>query len=164
MLSLPKSLCKSLDQKFKNFWWGFPSGKMHNLTLKGWSSICSSKAKGGQGLRKMAPTNTAPITKLGWRFISQPNSLWVSTLTRTYVKNEDFWELTPSPTNSWFWKGLLKTRSILKQSLCNQIYNGSSTKIWQDAWIDPYYPWLQATTNFYCNLPRCYVNCEQPFQ
>jgi len=37
---LPKSLCTALDKGFKDFWWGFPKGKSHNLSLKSWRSIC----------------------------------------------------------------------------------------------------------------------------
>jgi hypothetical protein len=31
---LPKSLCKRIDQLFKNFWWGFPPKKIRNFSLK----------------------------------------------------------------------------------------------------------------------------------
>jgi hypothetical protein len=30
----PDILCHRLDNAFRNFWWGFPKGKTHNLTLK----------------------------------------------------------------------------------------------------------------------------------
>jgi hypothetical protein len=32
----PANFCQKLDQSFKNFWWGFPSKKTRNLTLKSW--------------------------------------------------------------------------------------------------------------------------------
>ncbi|GLT66709.1 hypothetical protein SLA2020_390620 [Shorea laevis] len=41
---LPKSFCSKLDRLFKNFWWGFPPNKAHNLCLKSWQSICLPKA------------------------------------------------------------------------------------------------------------------------
>ena len=31
---IPNSCCKELDKTFKNFWWGFPSKKSRNLSLK----------------------------------------------------------------------------------------------------------------------------------
>jgi hypothetical protein len=62
---LPSSFCKTLDLRFKDFWWGFPLDKFRNLCLKSWDSICLPRNQGGLGLRKMITTNLALITKLG---------------------------------------------------------------------------------------------------
>lgn len=40
---LPKSMCKTLNTSFKNFLWGFPKEKNHNLSLKSWKSISQPK-------------------------------------------------------------------------------------------------------------------------
>jgi hypothetical protein len=37
---LPRDICDKLDKLFKDFWWGFPSGKFRNLTLKSLDSLC----------------------------------------------------------------------------------------------------------------------------
>jgi hypothetical protein len=76
---LPSSLCKTLDRRFKDFWWGFPLDKSRHLSLKSWDSICLPRNQGGLGLRKMFPTNLALITTLGWKFLHS-NSLWVQHL------------------------------------------------------------------------------------
>jgi hypothetical protein len=73
---LPSSFCRTLDRRFKDFWWGFPPDKCRNLSLKSWDSICLPRNQGGLGLRKMSTTNLALITKLGWKFL-HTNSLWV---------------------------------------------------------------------------------------
>jgi hypothetical protein len=44
---LPASISLKLDRMFKNFWWGFPSKKTRNLTLKSWDSLCTPKSLGG---------------------------------------------------------------------------------------------------------------------
>jgi hypothetical protein len=31
---LPDNICSKLDKMFKDFWWGFPKEKIHNLSLK----------------------------------------------------------------------------------------------------------------------------------
>jgi hypothetical protein len=67
---LPKTFCRKLDQCFKNFWWGFPPKKSRNLSLKSWNSLCSPKALGGLGFRKMEDVNLALITKLGWKLLT----------------------------------------------------------------------------------------------
>jgi hypothetical protein len=50
---LPMSFCNELDRIFKKIWWGFPSKKTRNLSLKAWDSLCIPKQLGGMGLRKM---------------------------------------------------------------------------------------------------------------
>jgi hypothetical protein len=43
---LPRSISTSLDRIFKNLWWGFPTHKSRNLSLKSWNSICTPKVEG----------------------------------------------------------------------------------------------------------------------
>ena len=62
---LPKSICSQLDRTFKNLWWGFPTSKTRNLSLKSWNSLCILKALGGLGLKRMKEVNLALIAKLG---------------------------------------------------------------------------------------------------
>lgn len=57
--TMPKSWCLDIDRAFKNFWWGFQPEKKRNLTLKAWSSICSSKAGGALGILSMRELNIA---------------------------------------------------------------------------------------------------------
>jgi hypothetical protein len=94
---LPDLICNSLDKIFKDFWWGFPKDKTRNLSLKSWSSMCIPKALGGLGLRQMKAMNLALITKLGWKFISNQDSLWVKQFRAKYIKYGDFFS-TSHPT------------------------------------------------------------------
>ena len=92
---LPKSFCRRLDQLFKNFWWGFPSEKLKNLSLKSWNSLCSPKAMGGLGFRKMEDVNLALILKLSWKLLTHLKSLWVDQLQGKYISFGSF--LSPLP-------------------------------------------------------------------
>ena len=92
---LPSSLCSSLDRMFKNFWWGFPSKKTKNLSLKSWDSFCLPKDQGGLGFKKMKEVNLALISKLGWKPHTNFNSAWVSQLQGKYLSSGSF--LSPSP-------------------------------------------------------------------
>jgi len=93
---LPSSLCKILDRRFKDFWWGFSMDKSRNLSLKSWDSICLPRPQGGLGLRKMSTTNLALITKLGWKFLNS-NSLWVQHLHKKYIQYDSFFFLLHLP-------------------------------------------------------------------
>jgi hypothetical protein len=48
------------------------------LSIKSWNSICSPKALGGLGIRKMKDVNIALISKLGWKLLTGSDSLWAS--------------------------------------------------------------------------------------
>jgi hypothetical protein len=74
----PDGLCKQLDRAFKIFWWGFPKDKTRNLSLKSWNSLCLPNDQGGLGFRLMKEVNLSLISKLGWKMLSNHNSLWVS--------------------------------------------------------------------------------------
>jgi hypothetical protein len=92
---LPKIFCRKLDQLFMNFWWGFSPKKIRNLSLKSWNSICSPKALGGLGFRKMEEVNLALISKLGWKLLSPSDSMWVNQLQGKYLLSGSF--LFPPP-------------------------------------------------------------------
>lgn len=52
-----------------------------------------------------------------------------------YLKHDSFWTASASPTSSWLWKSILRSRSILQQGFCHLIQDGSLTKVWTDTWI-----------------------------
>lgn len=61
---LPTSIGNSLDKILRDFWWGFPKGKIRNLTLKSWSSLCTPRDVGGLGFQLMKNVNLALLAKL----------------------------------------------------------------------------------------------------
>lgn len=46
-----------------------------------------------------------------------------------------FLECKPKSSNSWLWKGLLKTRVLLSKGICYQIFNDISINVWSQPWI-----------------------------
>ncbi|GLT53081.1 hypothetical protein SLA2020_263770 [Shorea laevis] len=132
---LPDLICNSLDKIFKDFWWGFPKDKTRNLSLKSWSSMCIPRALGGLGLRQMKAMNLALITKLGWKFISNQDSLWVKQFSAKYIKYGDFFSTSISTNASAIWKGILQSKSVLVSNACIQISKFTRLPIWTSSWI-----------------------------
>ena len=134
---LPISCCHELDKIFKNFWWGFPSKKTRNLTLKAWDSLCIPKVLGGLGIRKMREVNWALISKLGWKILTKSDSLWVAQLQGKYLHSNSFLSPHPSFSSSfsWLWKGILKSHSFITKGACNRIHSSSYLPIWSSPWI-----------------------------
>ena len=132
---LPKILCKILHTNFKNFWWGFPKDKSHNLTLKSWKFICQPKKLGGLGIKQMTNVNKALLTKTGSEVSEKNNGLWYKILVAKYLRHTNFWQATQNQSDSYFWKGILQTRETLSKGRCIQINNGANTSLWDSPWI-----------------------------
>ena len=127
---LPNSFCSKLDRIFKKNWWGFPTKKARNLSLKAWDSLCISKVLGGLSLRKMKEVNLALISKLGWKLLNRSNSMWVTHLHCKYLNSSSLLSLTPLSSSSWLWKGIQKTLSFVSKGACNRIHSSFSLSIW----------------------------------
>lgn len=72
---LPKKVLKATDTTLKNFWWGFKDDHKHHYHPKAWNVICVPKEIGGLRLRKMEDVNQAMLAKLGWKLITNKDSL-----------------------------------------------------------------------------------------
>lgn len=83
--ALPKSWCLEIDRGLKKFWWGHKLDKVHNLSLKSWSSMCLPKSEGGLGFQAVYDMNQALLSKLASKVATDEQSLWVRTLKGKYL-------------------------------------------------------------------------------
>jgi hypothetical protein len=93
------------------------------------------KELGGLGLRKMKEVNLALISKLGWKLLTNFDSMWVSQLHCKYLLSSSFLSPSSLSSSSWLWKGILKSISIISKGACNRIHSFSSLPIWSSTWI-----------------------------
>jgi len=124
----PDILCCRLDTSFKNFWWGFPKGKNHNLSLKSWNSLCLPKDHGGMGFRLMKDINISLITKFGWKILSNHDCLWVSIFKEKYIKYGSLISC-PLGLGSYVWNGIKSIVPLLKLGSCYVLHISSSLTI-----------------------------------
>lgn len=144
--ALPKSWCLEIDRRLKKFWWGHKLDKVHNLSLKSWSSMCLPKSEGGLGFQAVYDMNQALLSKLAWKVVTNEQSLWVRILKGKYLQQGSFWETVWNPQASWVWKGILKMRPHLERGLCWLVGNGVNISIWRDPWI-PFIPGFKPSYN-----------------
>jgi hypothetical protein len=131
---LPDGLCNQMDEAFKKIWWGFPKDKVHNLSLKSWKSLCSPKDQGGLGFRLMKDVNLSLISKLGWKLLSNHDSLWVSLFTTKHIKYGNL--LSSSlKSGSWLWNSIKATLTLLAAGACFISHIHSTLLIWSSPWI-----------------------------
>jgi hypothetical protein len=96
--------------------------------------MCLPKDQGGLGFKLMMDVNLSLISKLGWKLLSNHNSLWVSLFQQKYIKYSNF--LSSSLTSgSWIWNGIKATLPIISIGACFSPHNNSSLPIWSSPWI-----------------------------
>jgi hypothetical protein len=88
----------------------------------------------------MREVNLALISKLGWKLLTNSDSLWMTQLQGKYLNSNSFLFLpSSSSSSSWLWKGILKSYSFISKGACNRIHSSSSLLIWSSPWIPNIY-------------------------
>ena len=100
-----------------------------------WKSICQPKSMGGLGLRRFEDMNLALGSKIDWNVISEGTSMSLSILRAKYLNRYSLWHARPRMKDSFVWKGVLKTREIIKKGTCDLIGDEKSMDIWNYNWI-----------------------------
>ena len=59
---IPDSLCAELTGLIRNFWWGQKQDEK-KMSWLSWDKLCSSKAEGGLGFKKLKEFNLALLAK-----------------------------------------------------------------------------------------------------
>lgn len=78
--------------------------KIHLLS---WDKLLHPMDQGGLYLRYARQTNVAFLTKLGWRVLTEPNTLWSRVLRNKYCKGRcDIDTFTPKNNMSNVWRGI----------------------------------------------------------
>lgn len=83
----------------------------------------------------MADVNKAMIAKLGWRLITNEDSMWSRALLAKYCRRFDYLSASERGGKSWIWRSLLQVRDIIKAGLCWQVRNGAQLNIWCTLWV-----------------------------
>jgi hypothetical protein len=113
---------------------GFPNDKSRNLSLKSWSSLCLPKDQGGLGFKLMKDVDLSLISKLGWKLLTNHDSIWVPLFTNKYIKYANLFSCPLSP-GSWIWHGIKSTIPLLTRGTCFVPHYNSSLPIWSSPWI-----------------------------
>ena len=132
--NLPKSLCDDLDRKVRRFLWGGNSEqkKVHKVC---WEVVTKNKECGGLGIRSMRHVNSAFMMKLGWRLLTEKESLWSRVLRSKYCNGRcdlDMFQEKANSSNAW--RGILNGVPLLRHGIRKEIGNGKHTSFWHHNW------------------------------
>ncbi|OVA04070.1 hypothetical protein BVC80_1679g34 [Macleaya cordata] len=127
----PAQVLDKITRYQRNFWWGhdFSDRKLHYI---GWNTISKPIEQGGLNIRDASLVNKAPLGKLTWRFLTEPNALWVRLLKAKYLKNDDFWNHSRPSLASSVWAGLTSMRHAVKDGYYWSIGDGKKICIWEE--------------------------------
>ena len=87
---LPSRVKSRLEKNQRDFLWGGGSSEK-KLHLVNWEIICSSKERGGMGIRSLFTMKRALLGKWVWRFSIDNNSPKKNVISLRYSTNEGGW-------------------------------------------------------------------------
>jgi len=83
-LAAPKQVIKVIRNLHQNFLWhGHQPNK--KWALVGWDKICTPKSMGGLGLRDPGKLNQVMGSKMWWRWLKMPTTLWAQIWKKKYT-------------------------------------------------------------------------------
>ena len=87
---MPKMVARRLEKVQRDFLWG--GGNMEGKThLVNWEVVCTDKAKGGLGIRKLTLLNKALLGKWIWRYACDKDNLWKQVIKVKYGQEDFGW-------------------------------------------------------------------------
>lgn len=145
--TLPQKIIRSINKSQAKFWWGKRVDKFCRLIK--WDSLCQPGSLGGVGISNLSNMNIALVTKLAWRIISQPSSIF-RVIKGKYERGTGWWSTNLNSKQSTpFWKSI-KVGLQLKDKTPWSIGDGKSIRMGLD-------PWCQGCPNY---TPRLKPNFQ----
>ena len=102
-----------------------------------WSTVCTTKEKGGLGIRSLSDLNMVLLGKWIWRFALEVNSTWREFVNLKYGTEDGHWftQVLRGSYGVSLWKEINKEIEQLKHNCCFKIGYGSRIKFWEDEWF-----------------------------
>ncbi|XP_026378591.1 uncharacterized protein LOC113273032 [Papaver somniferum] len=114
---IPKTICNEINAIQRDFFWNKEQDKSIGVYYFDWDAVNKPKELGGLEFKNMEIFNMAMLTKIAWRLVSEPDSLWSSTMKASHYPNTEIIRLDTKPkaTDSWIWKGIMEGIALLQQ-------------------------------------------------
>ena len=131
---LPRAICDDMDRKVCRFIWGGDEDtrKVHLIS---WETLQRPKNHGDIGIKSTRQANSAFLTKLGWRMLKEPNTLWTRVLRAKYCNGRcDIYMFEPKAGSSNVWTGITENARVLCEGTQVAVGNGLTTRFWEHKW------------------------------
>ena len=132
-LEIPKGVLKMLDFYRSRFFWQSDQHKQKYRLTK-WNIVYRPKDQGGLGIEVLEIKNRCLLNK--WLFkLLNADGVWQELLRNKYLSSKTLSQVTTKPTDSPFWKGLMRVKDDFFERGSFTIGNVQSTRFWEDSWL-----------------------------
>jgi exonuclease III len=132
-LEIPVGVRKRLDFYRSRFFWQSDEHK-RKYRLTKWNIICRPKDQGGLGIEVLELKNKCLLSKWLFQLLNE-EGVWQELLRNKYLSQKTLAEVQAKPTDSAFWKGLMRVKDDFFARGSFIIGNGESVRFWEDIWI-----------------------------
>ncbi|KAJ9557048.1 hypothetical protein OSB04_011662 [Centaurea solstitialis] len=130
----PAAVLLEIERVIRDFLWSNgESSKGRNRVA--WSDVCTPLRAGGLGFKNLAVWNKALLAKHVWNLASKRESLWVSWVNQTALRNSHFWAARKSSRWSWVLSKIMVLRPLFREFIKTQLGDGNDTHAWEDYWL-----------------------------
>ncbi|KAJ0476914.1 putative RNA-directed DNA polymerase [Helianthus annuus] len=137
----PAKVLKDLESLIRKFLWGGAS-EVNKIHWVAWERVASPVKSGGLGLQNLKDVNLALLSKWGWRYKNDLDSLWVNVINAFHVGSNDWNFLPAKKALGGVWSSLA---SVVNRPICDgvlirsmfrgEIGNGDAILFWLDPWL-----------------------------
>ena len=118
---------KRLDFYRSRFFWQSDELK-RKYRLAKWDIICRPKDQGGLGIENLEVKNRCLLSKWLSKLSIETDATWAQILRSKYHQSKTLSQVTPRPTESPFWKGLMRVKLAFFNRTKFIIGNGATTR------------------------------------
>jgi hypothetical protein len=130
---IPKGVRKRLDYYRSRFFWQSNQQK-RKYRLTKWNIVCRPKDQGGLGIEVLEIKNKCLLSKWIFKLLTE-EGVWKELLTNKYLGEKTLSQVQLKPTDSPFWKGIMKVKDDFLKFGSFKIGDGNQTRFWEDIWL-----------------------------
>jgi hypothetical protein len=130
---IPKGVRKRLDFFRSRFFWQ-SDGHKRKYRLTRWNIICRPKDQGGLGIEVLEIKNKCLLCKWLFKLLSE-DGVWHELINNKYLHSKSLSQVMVRPSDSPFWKGLMKLKDDFFERGSFIIGNGQNARFWEDTWL-----------------------------
>jgi hypothetical protein len=121
-LTLPKSMIKHIDKIRRHCLWRGADINAKKPPQATWKLVCKPKAQGGLGVINLEMQNKALLMKNLHKFYNRVDTPWINIIWTNHYHNNTI--PSEGPVGSFWWRDILKIRSIYKELARVEIGDG----------------------------------------
>ena len=95
----------------------------------------SPKDQGGLGIENLEVKNRCLLSKWLFKLSIETEATWPQLLRNKCVHPKTLSQVIVRPTDSPFWKGLMRVKSLFFNRTWFIVGNGTTTRFWENTWL-----------------------------